>query len=188
VGLLAEVALAYGEIGLWQVRRYGVVDEHIVQAITDALHRFDDGDSVFRAQLLTGLAMAIYYREGERDRGHSLAREAVGVARRLGDTALLATSLVEFIMMLDATPDPTEQLEAGRLHDAETSELSRGASAVPCASRGTGQSARRSKRHRRRRERSRPAPRRAAVDDVGPHDVAFLQDGTTTPRRLAGGR
>jgi hypothetical protein len=109
------------------------VDDHVVNAISDALERFDEGDSVIRGRLLTSLAIAIYYREGERERSQSLAREAVAMARRLGDTTLLATSLVELVMMLDATPDPTEQREAASaLAAVETARLPREtASAVP---------------------------------------------------------
>ena len=31
--LMADAALAFGEVGLWQVRRYGTVDEHVVDVI-----------------------------------------------------------------------------------------------------------------------------------------------------------
>lgn len=193
-GLLAEVALAYGEIGLWQVRRYGVVDEPVVRAITDALQRFDDGDSVFRAQLLTGLAMAIYYRDGERERCQSLAREAVGMARRLGDTALLATSLVEFVMMLDATPDPTEQLgAASELAALETSVLPREtASAVPMRLARLALA----HGHASTLERDIDAAARRAVATRHPDEqlwtkwaqttIAFLQDRLDDAERLAG--
>jgi DNA-binding SARP family transcriptional activator len=129
--LVAEAALAYGEVGLWQVRRYGTVDEHVVQAITDALTRVPAGDSALRAQLLTGLAMALYYREGDRERGQSLAREAAAMARRLGDDTLRATILVELLVMLDAVPDPTEQMQAAaELATLEQSGLPREAASA----------------------------------------------------------
>jgi DNA-binding SARP family transcriptional activator len=122
--LLAEAALAYGEVGLWQVRRYGVVDERIVSAISDALARLDERDSPLRARLLTGLAMALYYREGERDRGLALVRDGVAMARRVGDAGLLATSLVELLVMLDAVANQTEQLAAAaELLGLPTAEL-----------------------------------------------------------------
>jgi DNA-binding SARP family transcriptional activator/tetratricopeptide (TPR) repeat protein len=110
--LLAEAALAYGEVGLWQVRRYGTVDDHIVDSISAALARLDETDSALRARLLSGLAVALYYREGERERGLALVREATAMARRTGDIGILATGLVELIVMLDAVPDQTEQLAA----------------------------------------------------------------------------
>jgi hypothetical protein len=108
--LLAEAAIAYGEVGLWQVRRYGTVDEHVVNALSDALDRLGEHDSTPRAQLLTSLAVALYYGEGGGARCQSLVRDAASIARRLGDTGLLFTSLVELIVMLDAEPDQTEQL------------------------------------------------------------------------------
>jgi len=74
------------------------------------LDRLGEHDSTLRAQLLTGLAVALYYSEGGGARCQSLVRDAVSIARRLGDTSLLATSLVELIVMLDAEPDQTEQL------------------------------------------------------------------------------
>jgi DNA-binding SARP family transcriptional activator len=110
--LLAEAALAYGEVGLWQVRRYGTVDEHIVNSISDALARLDERDSALRARLLSGLAVALYYREGERERCLALVRDATAMARRIDDIGILATSLVELIVMLDGVPDQSEQLAA----------------------------------------------------------------------------
>jgi DNA-binding SARP family transcriptional activator len=110
--LLAETALAYGEVGLWQVRRYGTVDEHVVSTISAALARLDESDSPLRARLLSGLAVALYYREGDRERGLALVREAARMARRVGDIGILATSLVELIVMLDAVADQSEQLAA----------------------------------------------------------------------------
>jgi DNA-binding SARP family transcriptional activator len=194
VALLAEVALAYGEIGLWQVRRYGVVDEPVVHAITDALQRFDAGDSVFRAQLLTGLAMAIYYRDGERERCRSLAREAVSMARRLGDTALLATSLVEFIMMLDSTPDSTEQLDAAsELAALETSGLPREtASSVPmrlarlALAHGNASTLERDVDAVARRAAAARHPDEQLWTTWAQTTIAFLQDRLEDAERLAG--
>jgi DNA-binding SARP family transcriptional activator len=114
--LVSEVAIAYGEIGLWQVRQYGVVDENIVAALSDALGRVDDDDTALRARMLSALAVALYYREGDRERCPSLAREAVELARLSGDQSLLAAVLVELMVMLDAVPDDGEQ-------DAAAAEL-----------------------------------------------------------------
>jgi DNA-binding SARP family transcriptional activator len=110
--LMAEAALAFGEVGLWQVRRYGTVDEHVVEVIEHALRGIGDSDSVLRARLLTGLSVALYYRDAERARGLSLVRDAVAIARRLNEPAVLAVSLVELIVMLDALPDQADQLAA----------------------------------------------------------------------------
>ena len=135
--LLADAALAYGEVGLWQVRRYGTVDERVLSALSDVLARLDDRDSALRSRLLAGLAVALYYREGERERSLGLARHAVDMARRVGDTAMLATSLVELLVMLDAVPDQAEQLAAaaelrrlpvsGLHHEAASAAVTRAA-------------------------------------------------------------
>jgi DNA-binding SARP family transcriptional activator len=110
--LVADVALAYGEVGLWQVRRYGTVDERVISVISQALERVDTADSSRRARLLSGLAIAVYYCESERERGLVLTREAIEIARRIGDRRLLAANLVELLVMLDAVPDSAEQLSA----------------------------------------------------------------------------
>jgi tetratricopeptide (TPR) repeat protein len=110
VTLLAEAALAYGEIGLWQVRPYGTIDQRVVTAMSRALREIDPDDCALRARLLVGLAVALYYDEGERRRGEALAREAVAMARRLEDRRLLVEALVELVVMLDASPDLSRQL------------------------------------------------------------------------------
>ena len=56
--------------------------------------------------------MALYYREGERERGRELVREAIAIARRVDHAGLLGTGLVELIVMLDGVPDQTEQISA----------------------------------------------------------------------------
>jgi hypothetical protein len=83
-----------------------------VAAISEALAVLDDGDSILRTRLLIALAVALYFRAGEADRSRTLAREAVAMARRLGDPGLLAASLVELLVMLDDAPDQGEQLSA----------------------------------------------------------------------------
>jgi tetratricopeptide (TPR) repeat protein len=124
VSLLVEAALAYGEVGLWQVRPYGTVDERVVAAISRLLDESPE-DDLLRARLLTGLAVALYYRESERERGRELARQAVTVARRTGNAQLLAASLVELIVMLEAEADQAEQIalaaELEHLLDADLS-------------------------------------------------------------------
>jgi hypothetical protein len=66
--------------------------------------------------MLSALAVALYYREGDRERYPSLAREAVELARLSSDQSLLAAVLVELMVMLDAVPDDGEQ-------DAAAAEL-----------------------------------------------------------------
>jgi tetratricopeptide (TPR) repeat protein len=123
-GLLAEAALAYGEVGLWQVRPYGTVDERVVDAISRLLDRPIDPDGPLRARLLTGLAVALYYRESERERGRDLARQAVAVGRRVGDSQLLAAALVELIVMLEGETEAEQVAVAQELHGLLDADLS----------------------------------------------------------------
>lgn len=109
LALLGEAALDYGEVVLWQTPPYGTVEERVVQAIERALAATPEVDHHFRARLLTGLAVAIYYDETARDRSRQLAREAVATARAAEDPTVLAHALVELIMMLDGEPDLAEE-------------------------------------------------------------------------------
>jgi tetratricopeptide (TPR) repeat protein len=116
LALLAEAALAYGEVGLWQVRPYGTVDQRVVAAISTVLESQGIEDSPVRARLLAGLAIALYYQESERERGRQLVREAAALARRIGDRDLLGAILAELLVMLEGQPDTSEQLTiAGEL-------------------------------------------------------------------------
>ena len=65
VALIAEAALAYGEVGLWQTRPYGSVDERVVSAIAFALE-LPVADAL-RARLLIAQAIARYYEEDAGD-------------------------------------------------------------------------------------------------------------------------
>ena len=111
LAVLAEAALTYGETGLLQVRRYGTVNEQVVAAISRVLSAIEEADSVLRARLLGGLGIALYYRDDDRERGRNVTRQAAAMARRLGDRRLLATTLVEMLLMLDDVADQTEQLD-----------------------------------------------------------------------------
>ncbi len=124
IALLAEAALAYGEIGLWQVRPYGIIDERVVAAMTRALDALDTADTPLRARLLVGLAVALYYDESARERGEQFAHQAVTMARRIGDQRLLAETLVELVVMLDASPDLPRQLAlADELSDLQGRDI-----------------------------------------------------------------
>src|SRR3954453_1509855 len=59
VALIAEAALAYGEVGLWQTRPYGTVDERVIAAIAFALEL--PVSHALRARLLIAQAIARYY-------------------------------------------------------------------------------------------------------------------------------
>ncbi len=124
LSLLAEAALTYGETGLLQVRRYGTINEQVVAAMSRVLSAIEEADSALRARLLGGLGIALYYRDDDRERGRNVTREAAAMARRLGDRRLLATTLVEMLLMLDDAADHTEQLHvAAELASFDRSDI-----------------------------------------------------------------
>ncbi len=66
----------------------GVVDEEIVGALRRALDLLPPGDDPRRCRVMLALAGEIYYGAGAEER-EALAQEAVAMARRLGDPALV---------------------------------------------------------------------------------------------------
>jgi DNA-binding SARP family transcriptional activator len=123
--LMAFVARSCGEVNLWQVRRYGVVDDRTVSTLDRMLELLPAGDAVNRAHLMVALALSLYYSDDARPRGLDLIRGACAIARRsdVSDQSpeLLAQTLVESLVYLATEPDPTEQLavldELVRVHD-----------------------------------------------------------------------
>ncbi|MEA2411693.1 MAG: eukaryotic-like serine/threonine-protein kinase, partial [Thermoleophilaceae bacterium] len=69
----------------------GVVDHEAIGLIEEALALLGECDSTVRARLLARLAIAVYFVSD--DRREELAREAVAMARRVGDPATLAFAL-----------------------------------------------------------------------------------------------
>ena len=72
----------------------GVVDELVVAALRDALDRLPTGDDPRRCRVMLALAGETYYGSTPQER-EALADEAVAMARRLGDPALVLTALVK---------------------------------------------------------------------------------------------
>ncbi|MGW7481748.1 BTAD domain-containing putative transcriptional regulator [Nonomuraea muscovyensis] len=92
---LIRAVTAIGGPSLWNWRPYGVVDADMVTLIEDLLNGpLGDAD---RAELLGSLALELHYgprsAEGERH-----AAEAVDIARRLGDTPLLARTMNNYLL------------------------------------------------------------------------------------------
>ena len=71
--------------------RYGQVDLERAKALEDALRLVSPEDSAIRARLLGSLASELQFAND--DRRHELGREALEVARRLGDEVTLAQIL-----------------------------------------------------------------------------------------------
>jgi DNA-binding CsgD family transcriptional regulator len=85
---LARAALAYRGVMV----DAGAVDAVRVALLEEALDGLDDGDSGLRARLLARLATELYFAD-QPERRVALSREAVAMARRVGDPAALAYAL-----------------------------------------------------------------------------------------------
>ena len=69
-----------------------MVDEPLIALLEEALDAIGEGDSTIHVRLLSRLAVALYYADA-RDRRLALSREALEMARRLGDPTTLANAL-----------------------------------------------------------------------------------------------
>ena len=87
--LVAEAAVAPSRGSMWQPRTYGTVHEPVVAALRDAITALPTNDSRLRCQVLLSLACELYYGSSVAERD-ALADEAVAMARRLSDPALLS--------------------------------------------------------------------------------------------------
>jgi tetratricopeptide (TPR) repeat protein len=99
---LARAALA-GQRGMY-ASGVGVFDAERVRTVEAALQAVGVADTPIRARLLAVLAEELIYQEQARERRTELSREAVALARRLGDPATLARVLLnrQYTIM---TPD-----------------------------------------------------------------------------------
>jgi class 3 adenylate cyclase/tetratricopeptide (TPR) repeat protein len=87
---LGRAALGYGGRFVWDAARG---DPHLVPLLEDALRELPDVDSHLRARLLARLAAGPLRDDVDRERRDVLSREAVEIARRLGDPGTLAYAL-----------------------------------------------------------------------------------------------
>lgn len=90
--LLAEAASVWGGVTMWNWRAYGVVDRELVALLEDLAADEGDTNPALRARLLGTLGVELAYSD-RRDDGIRYADEAVALARRLGDVALLGRTL-----------------------------------------------------------------------------------------------
>jgi tetratricopeptide (TPR) repeat protein len=87
---LGRAALGYGGRFVWEAARG---DPHLVPLLEEALRRLPEEDSPLRAKLLARLAGGPLRDDLDRERRDILSREAVEIARRLGDPATLSYAL-----------------------------------------------------------------------------------------------
>jgi tetratricopeptide (TPR) repeat protein len=90
--LLAEAAL---RDRLWWAITGHAADHRALALLQQARTRLGEGDSPLRAAVLAQLATGMAYPAGQLDRGLALAADAVAMARRIGDPALLVQCLVQ---------------------------------------------------------------------------------------------
>jgi DNA-binding SARP family transcriptional activator/tetratricopeptide (TPR) repeat protein len=88
---LAAAASIFGGATLWNWRDFGVVDHRMV-GLLDQLSTSPELDERRRAELLGTLAVELYYGE-QRPRGVTAGREAVAIARGIGNVELLGRTL-----------------------------------------------------------------------------------------------
>jgi hypothetical protein len=124
---LARAALAYGQMPSLQA------DDAIhVGLLEDALAALPAGDSVLRARLHARIVLATYY-GGSAETRAAHGREAVAIARRLGDAATEAVALRSHYANFIGTPDVGARLAI--LEQAIAAAERSGTPAVACEAR-----------------------------------------------------
>ncbi len=89
----ARAALGVTDGAVWQARSHGVVHEPVVAALRRALAALPPGDGDVRCRAMLALASELYYAPARHER-QALVEEALAMARRLDDPALLQHALV----------------------------------------------------------------------------------------------
>ena len=69
------------------------IDDELIRLLEAALEALHPSDSVPRVRVLSRLAIALYHVPGSHERRKALCDEAVAIARRLGDSMVLAGAL-----------------------------------------------------------------------------------------------
>jgi DNA-binding SARP family transcriptional activator len=87
----AAVSIGSGST-VWSWRGYGTVDHAAIDVLERALRAIGPADSPLRCEVLSTLAVELYYAD-QRDRSDVLSREALAMAGRLGDPKLEASAL-----------------------------------------------------------------------------------------------
>ncbi|HSM50575.1 MAG TPA: AAA family ATPase, partial [Thermoanaerobaculia bacterium] len=118
-GLLTRAALTYGSVFV-----YADVDPTLVELLREALAAAERGDSAVRARLQARLAAALQPAP-DTTTAFTLAREAIAMARRVGDRATLLAAIRSGCSALMDLAAPEERLALNREHVALAGELER---------------------------------------------------------------
>jgi DNA-binding CsgD family transcriptional regulator/tetratricopeptide (TPR) repeat protein len=105
--LLAQAALGYG--GRFQFQRAGI-DRHVIPLLRQALEALGEADSVLRVRVLGRLAGALRDQPSLEPRA-TLGREAVAMARRIGDPDTLTFALIGLWGAALLGPDGVDESE-----------------------------------------------------------------------------
>ncbi|MGX5681815.1 ATP-binding protein [Schumannella luteola] len=99
-----------GSITLWNWRQFGEVDREVIRHLDEQLAGPDLSDRE-RAELTGALAMELYYGEAaDRARGRDVSVEAVALAEKIGEPALLARALNDRVFALWQPSDDDQRL------------------------------------------------------------------------------
>ncbi|MBE3010077.1 AAA family ATPase [Microbispora sp. NEAU-D428] len=92
---LVEAVAVFGTLSVWNWRSYGVVDDHTIALLENLLA--GPLDDAHRAALLGTLGIELNYGP-RRAEGEAMVAEAVEIARRIGDPALLLQVLNNYMI------------------------------------------------------------------------------------------
>ena len=105
--LLARAALGFGV-----VKTAGVADASTVRLLEEALTALGDADSSLQVRAMSELSRELEFDPSSRHRCDALTREAVAMARRVGDPVALGYALVRRYYLLQAPDQLDERLGA----------------------------------------------------------------------------
>lgn len=87
----------------------GVVEPELIQLLEESLDGLDRRDSALRVRVTARLSKELYYTD-ERDRRERLSREAIAMARRVGDISALAAAVGAGPFAVWTPDNPEERL------------------------------------------------------------------------------
>ena len=98
------LSLGRAALGVSALSEVGGVDEAILALLRDALDAVGGEDSALRVELLGAIGTELVWRDPQGEAA-AVGREAVEMARRLGDPGTLASALARQTFLMAATPD-----------------------------------------------------------------------------------
>ncbi|MCU1448319.1 MAG: ATPase, partial [Acidimicrobiales bacterium] len=129
---LAGAALGYAGASVRPIWvEVGVVNEHGIALLEEAIAALDGADERLRALLLSTLARELYWQAGSRTRRYELSEEAVGAARRLGDRVTLGQVLANHWLVISGPDRAAELVSTAEEEVALVEELDDPASTAP---------------------------------------------------------